>query len=73
MSRMSELHADLAAHDDRVRDAALEMLDALKTCREFFEDHIGDLFGPGHSIPMAAGASLAIRAIEKALSKAGEL
>lgn len=49
------------AHDD--------MLAALRECAGFFERHMGALYGPGHDIPMAAGAELVLRKIADALKR----
>ena len=58
------------AANARLIAAAPELLGALKDCAEFFELNMDKLFGPGHDIQMAAGASLAISKIQAAISKA---
>ncbi len=47
-----------------------ELLAALKGCKEFFELNMDVLFGIGHDVPCAAGASSTIRQIDAALKKA---
>lgn len=60
-------HLGLAAVPlDAIRQDAMSA--ALHKARLFFEENMEKLFGPDHDIPMAAGASIVIAAIDAALT-----
>lgn len=62
-----DLAEQVADHIEKVLAAAPAAkpaeAEALKACVRFFHDNMDTLFGKGHDVAMAAGATLAIRAI----------